>query len=74
LNSCAPQGEEAAAIGPSVQELAEAQHGVGEQDELEDELEVVRHLEAGCIHHLQKPKNKKTKIHKLTNDHRSIYN
>lgn len=53
--SCAPQGEEAA-IGPSVEELAQAQYGVGEQEELEEELEVVRQLDARGIQHLKKRK------------------
>jgi hypothetical protein len=35
-----------------VEELTQAQHRVGEQDELEKELEVVRQLDAGSIQHL----------------------
>lgn len=37
-----PQVGEEAAVGPSVQELADAQDGVDQQDELEEEREVVR--------------------------------
>jgi hypothetical protein len=36
-----PHGEEGA-VRPSVQELAQAQDGVDQQDELEEEREVVR--------------------------------
>lgn len=51
--SCAPQGEEAA-IGPSVEELAQAQYRVREQDELEEELEVVRQPDGSGIQRLKK--------------------
>lgn len=37
-----PQVGEEAAVGPSVQELSDAQDGVDQQDELEEEREVVR--------------------------------
>lgn len=49
--SCRPQGEDGA-IGPSVEELGQAQHRVREQHELEEELEVVRELNAGGMQHL----------------------
>jgi hypothetical protein len=51
-SSCRPQGEDGAIIGPSVEELAQAQHRVREQHELEEELQVVRDFNAGGIQHL----------------------
>lgn len=48
-----PEGEEGAA-GPSVQEFAEAQDGVHQQDELEEEREVVREPGARRVQNLKK--------------------
>jgi hypothetical protein len=39
--SCTPPQGEEGAVGPSVQELPQAEHRVSEQDEFEDVLEVV---------------------------------
>ena len=50
-SSCRPQGEDGA-VGPSVEELAQAQHRVHEQHELEEELQVVRDFNAGGMQHL----------------------
>ena len=49
----APEGERAAATRrPSVQELAKAQHGVHQHDELEQERQVLRELHARRVQHL----------------------